>query len=238
LTGPQPSIARVKTVTCGFEPMAWVWAERERARIDAHWRERSRLNAHLYDGRVLLLAQGSLAGDTFEGQYFETSYANFLAWRDFDYPDTSVRNCFAMAALQSSDGAFILGEMGPRTASPGRIYFPAGTPEPADLFDGKVDLAGNVLRELEEETGLGAGEVEVEDGWTLVIGGAGIACMRRIQTGEPADRSVQRMLANISRQSEPELAGFRIVRAAADMEGLDMPGLTKAFLRQALTQAG
>jgi hypothetical protein len=236
--GQQPSIIRVKTIACGFEPMAWAWADRERARIDANWRERLRRNAHLFDGRILLLARGAVTGDAFEGQYFETSYANFLAWRDFDYPDASVRNCFAMAALQSTDGAFILGEMGQTTASPGRIYFPAGTPEPADLLDGKVDLAGNVLRELEEETGLRATEVDVVDGWTLVIGGSGVACMRRIQTGEPADRLVARMLANIARQSQPELVGFRIVRRPADMEGLDMPALTKAFLRDALAQAG
>jgi hypothetical protein len=236
--GAQPSIIRVKTIACGFEPMTWAWADRERVRIDANWRARVLRNAHLFDGRVLLLARGEVAGDVFEGQYFETSYANFLAWRDFDFPDTTVRNCFAMAALQSSDGAFILGEMGHTTANPGRIYFPAGTPEPADLTGGKVDLAGNVLRELEEETGLRANEVDVEDGWTLVIGGSGVACMRRIQTGERADRSVAKMLKNIARQNQPELAGFRIVRQPADMEGLNMPALTKAFLRDAFAQAG
>ena len=90
------------------------------------------------------------------------------------------------------------------------------------------------MRELEEETGLRGEEVAVEDGWTLVIGEFGIACMRRIRTGETAERMVERMLVNIASQSQPELAGFRIVRRLADMEGLDMPGLTKAFLRNEL----
>jgi 8-oxo-dGTP pyrophosphatase MutT (NUDIX family) len=229
-----PSIVRINRIDCGFEPMNWAWADRERSRIDAHWRERLQRNAHLYDGRVLLLGRGAIEGDTFRGSYFATSYANFLGWRDFGFPDTSIRNCFAMAALLSADGAYILGQMGQTTASPGRIYFPAGTPEPADLVCGRVDLAGNVLRELEEETGLRGEEVEVEEGWTLAIGESGIACMRRIRTRETAERMVERMLANIARQSLPELAGFRIVRRLADMEGLDMPGLTKAFLRHEL----
>ena len=123
---PPPSIIRVKRIDCGFEPMIWAWANQERSRIDAHWRERLQHNAQLYDGRVLLLGRGGIEGDAFRGSYFETSYANFLGWRDFGYPDTSVRNCFAMAALLSADGAYILGQMGQTTANPGRILLSGG----------------------------------------------------------------------------------------------------------------
>jgi hypothetical protein len=45
-----------------------------------------------------------------------------------------------MAALRGADGAFLLGEMAPHTTNGGQIYFLAGTPDPSDVFDGKVDL--------------------------------------------------------------------------------------------------
>src|SRR6266576_268539 len=93
---------------------------------------------------------------------FEVDFASFIAWRDWGFPDKSVRNCFPMAALRSSDGAFLLGVMGSHTATAGQIYFPAGTPDPNDINGNTVDLERGVIRELIEETGLGIDIVWVE----------------------------------------------------------------------------
>ena len=89
------------------------------------------------------------------GAYSEADFASFVAWRDWGFPDTSVRNCFPMAALRSSDGAFLLGVMGAHTANAGHIYFAAGTPDPNDIVGDTVDLEGGVMRELDGRNGSG-----------------------------------------------------------------------------------
>ena len=89
------------------------------------------------------------AGGVLRGQYLETDFASFIAWRDWDFPDATVKNCFALGALRGSDGAFLLGVMGPHTMNAGRIYFPGGTPDPSDIAEGKVDLEGSVRRLLD-----------------------------------------------------------------------------------------
>src|SRR6516164_11744988 len=84
-----------------------------------------------------------------------TDYASFLAWRDWGCPTVDVFNIFAAAALQSADGAFLLGRMAPSTSAAGQWVFPSGTPDPDDINStGSLDLVGNVGRELFEETGL------------------------------------------------------------------------------------
>ena len=118
------SVARLET---GFSPAPWDFARDEAARIDAHWRERLAEKPKLFDGRVLLLRNGEILdspeGILFRGAFFETDFRNFLAWRDFGFPDREVFNCFSMAALRSNDGAWLLGEMGQHTAGAGKIYF-------------------------------------------------------------------------------------------------------------------
>ena len=121
--------------------------------------------------RLLLLRRGEIAGSTFRGAYLETDFASLLAWRDWGFPDKSIRNCFPMAALRAADGAFLVGVMGPHTANAGHVYFPAGTPDPDDIVGDTVDLSGGVMRELTEETGLTGADVAVESaGITLVKG--------------------------------------------------------------------
>ena len=107
------------------------------------------------------MRRGRTAPLVLRGDYFETDFADFLAWRDFGFPGESVCNGFSMAALQGSDGAFLLGEMAAHTANAGAIYFAAGTPDRQDVFGERVDLAASVTRELEEETGVSAAEIRL-----------------------------------------------------------------------------
>jgi 8-oxo-dGTP pyrophosphatase MutT (NUDIX family) len=168
-------------------------------------------------------------GDVFRGAYFETDYASFVAWRDWGFPDTTVRNCFSLGALRAYDGGFLLGVMNGHTLNAGKIYFPAGTPDPGDIVGGMVDLAGSIRREVAEETGLGPDAYQAEDGWSCVIVEGHIAQVKVLHTTETATALRQRILGHLAREVQPELADMRIVRGPADLDPM-MPAFVQAFL--------
>lgn len=227
---------------CRFEPQDWPFAQLQAEAIDAHWRRWTNGNPHIFNGRILLLHAGGTetAGDgarIFRGAFSETEFKALLYWRGAGFPDSGRRNVFAMAALQASDGAFVLGEMGAHTANPGQIYFPAGTPDRDDIVDGKVDLEGSVWRELAEETGLAESDATAAHGWTLVEDGGRLACMRRLRSPLPATELIDKISA--FHESErgagglPEFARMHLWRRAGDVAPERMPGFMRAYLEAA-----
>ncbi len=176
-------------------------------------------NQQLWNGQVLLLHRFGFSDGVFSSAHAETDYASFLAWRDWDFPDRSVANCYAMAAILSADGAFLLGEMAQDTANAGRIYFAAGTPEPGDVrADGVVDMEANVLREMTEETGLRADDVTLTPGWMACLGPARIALMKLVRSRLDAETLRQGIRRTLENQAHRELADMVIVRSSVEID--------------------
>ncbi|MBB4198281.1 hypothetical protein CCR94_17460 [Rhodoblastus sphagnicola] len=220
----------------------WPWAEREAARIDAHWRARLIEKPKLFDGKVLLLRDpefcDSAAGAVLRGDFFLTNFRNFLAWRDFGFPDSSVFNCFSMAALRSRDGAWLLGEMGGHTMNAGKIYFAAGTPDRNDIFGETVDLGASVAREMTEETGFSPDEAAPAAGFRVVVERQAIACMQERRLDLTAEQAIARVAAFLARDPDPELARLVAVRGEADLDAAAMPGFILTYLRDAFALQG
>lgn len=214
-------------------PWTWPFAEERHDEIAAHFGEQQKHRPKIFNGRVLLLNDHSFRNNALRGRFFETDFAAFLAWRDWDFPDASIRNCFAMGAIRAADGAWLLGEMGRHTSSAGKIYFPAGTPDPNDIVGPQVDLAGSVAREVHEETGLTRSDYVAEPDWTAVFAGPRIALMKVLQAKTGAETLRAQILRHLAQQDDPELADIHIVRAADDLNGR-MPDFMQAFLRHAL----
>jgi 8-oxo-dGTP pyrophosphatase MutT (NUDIX family) len=222
-------VVRLARAELRFAPRPWAFAQTRRAEIDAHFTVLSRGNPHAFNGRVLMLHDFAIDDGVLRGAYFETDFASFIAWRDFGWPDASVRNCFGQAALRAADGAFVLGVMGAHTMNAGRIYFPSGTPDPKDVVGERVDLDGSVLRELTEETGLTAADVSLGAGWHAVLAGPRLAMLKPVHSPLTAAELRARILAHMASEAHPELADVRIVRAVSDLDDM-MPEFIQDYL--------
>jgi hypothetical protein len=226
---PDIKIVAIERLELGFAPRPWPFADARRAEIDRHFVALKREQPALWNGRVLLLHDHAIEGAVFRGAFLETDFASFIAWRDWDFPDRTIKNCFSLGALRGSDGGFLLGVMGSHTINAGKIYFPAGTPDPSDIVGDSVDLAGNIWRELAEETGTARADLVAEEGWYCVLAGQRIALVKILQARETAELLRRRVRAHLSRESEPELADIRVVRGPADFDPM-MPSFVPAFL--------
>jgi 8-oxo-dGTP pyrophosphatase MutT (NUDIX family) len=224
-----PSVFHIDGLELSFAPMPWAFANERRAEIDAFFAALRNEKPTLWNGRVLLMHHQVLAAGVLRGEYLETDYASFAAWRHWGRPPAGVRDCFGAAAVVTVDNAVLLGEMGPDTFNAGLIYFPCGTPDPDDIVDGRVDLDLSVRRELKEETGLDASEFIAEPGWTMIVDGPLIAQIKVLRSNKPAAVLRAQALAHLASEPHPELADIRIVRGSADFDPA-MPRFVTAFL--------
>jgi 8-oxo-dGTP pyrophosphatase MutT (NUDIX family) len=228
-------IHRVTALDLKVDSWAWPFASERRAGIDAHFIEKQREKPKTWNGRVLLARGVDIAGGRLTARYFETDFASFLAWRDWGFPDRAVFNGFGMGALRASDGAFVLGEMAGHTTNAGRIYFPAGTPDPNDVVSGSVvDLVGSVQREMEEETGLRPADYISSPHWDCVMSGSAVAMLRTLSVDMPGEALKARIEANLARQAHPELSAIHLVRSVEDFNA-NMPRYITVFLERELS---
>jgi hypothetical protein len=223
-------IAALERAEIRLAPFSWPFAAARRDGIAAHFADLKRRRPGVWNGRVVLLRNLAIEAGVLRGACFETDFASLCAWRDWGFPDPNVYNVFSTAALRSADGAFLLGEMAASTANAGLVYFPCGTPEPADIdAEGFLDLVGSVGRELLEETGLAIGEPNAEPGWTMVRDRCYLALVKAVTSPLRAADLGERVMAHIGREQRPEFVGIRFVRSPADF-GPTMPRFVTVFL--------
>ena len=108
--------------------------------------------------------------------------------------------------------------MNENTAQAGRVYFPCGTPDPADIVDGRVDLDLSVARELREETGLEVADFAAAPGWTAVVDGNLVMQVKILRSSENAEALRARIMRHLAAETQPELADIRIVRNPDDFD--------------------
>jgi 8-oxo-dGTP pyrophosphatase MutT (NUDIX family) len=224
-----PPVVNLDHVEVTVEPWSWPFANAQSAEIDAHFAGLKRRQTALWNGRVLMFRSYVVNNDTLTATAFEADYASLCAWRDWEFPDSTVLHFFAPAAVYASDRAYVLGEMAPYTAGAGEITFPCGTPEPQDISGRSVDLMRHIRREITEETGLLADELECEAGWSFVRDRNYLALVKRFFSSQTADESRTRINIYLEAQAQPEFSKAWIVRGRADFNPR-MAEFTLAFL--------
>jgi hypothetical protein len=213
-------IIEVDRIEFTVEPWLWKFATAQQAEIDRFFTDMQKQRSHLWNGRVLMLRDYDVRDGVLRGSCFETDFASFMAWRDWEFPDLSVYNIFPVSALRAADGAFVVGEMAPSTAGAGQVCFPGGTPDLDDIREnGVLDIAGNQRRELMEETGLNLGEFETEPGWTMVHDRGFFALMKRIRSQLSAEELRARILRHLAVDPHPEFVAIEFLRCPADLDG-------------------
>jgi 8-oxo-dGTP pyrophosphatase MutT (NUDIX family) len=211
------------------EPWQWEFAVKRRGEIDRHFAARRQRQPALWNGRVLLLKDYRIENGVLSGSSFETDFASFMSWRDWDFPDRGVFNVFSMAAVRAADGGYLIGEMADHTASAGQLYFPCGTPDPQDIAAGMLDLDGSAGRELFEETGIDIDTLAVRPGWSLVRERNFLALIKQAAAAENARELRARVMRHLASVAQPEFSDIRIVRERADLTG-QIPAFVVAFL--------
>jgi 8-oxo-dGTP pyrophosphatase MutT (NUDIX family) len=196
----------------------WAFAASERARIDAHWQGMVAANPALWNGQILMCHAIEVADGRISGRFLTSDYASFVAWRDWDFPDRSVHNCFGSAVVLSRDGALIFGRMGRKTLNAGLIYPPGGSLEPRDVTaEGTVDVQGSIERELEEETGLTASEAEGGE-WLAIFDGQRLSLARAYRFDLTAIEIEERVNIYLAAAPEEELEAIEILRSPSQID--------------------
>lgn len=213
-----------------FEPTA-----EERAEIEALWDRTTAANPKLFDGPVLVARDVGFEDGRLKVAYVRTTFATFVWRRSLGFPEGGLGNVFAAAVVVSSDGAALLGRMGPATVNAGRLYFPSGTPDPDDVVGDAVDLEGSIVRELAEETGLKSPLVIPTERRFAVASGGLVACLRRFDSPLDAAALKAEAMRHLASEDEPELAGVEMAFGPDDLTDAS-PGYVHAALPRMLAR--
>lgn len=233
-SGRPPTVQPVAGFDMTLGGAHWPFLDTHADGIARHWAARSAANPALFDGRVLIAREAEVNADVVRGGFVEAPFSALLYWRHLGFPLAGAFNCFGAAAVRSRDGAVLLGVMAPDTANAGRLYFPCGTPDREDVAGTKVDIDGSLLRELKEETGLGADLVRPTAQHWLVRDGALACCARLVEVGLDADALARRVRGHLAAEASPELADVAMVRRVADLDGVPVMAFARALLERLL----
>lgn len=212
-------------VRLGDRPLAYTFENR--AAIEANWQRETAANPALFNGPVFLAPEIRLADSTLEAVYARADFATLMHWRG-DGSEDRPWHIFGVGVVVSSDNRLIAARMASQTAMAGRVYFPAGSVDDADVVEGAVDFDACMAREVLEETGLELDWARREPMLHMVTARRSVALFRRYHFPLPADQLVAHVRSHIEMQGQPELDDAVVISGVGEM-GENTPSYVRAF---------
>lgn len=233
-SGRAPILGDVSHFDCVVTDEVWEWAQDNAAAIAAHWEQEKAAKPDLFNGRILLATEVGIEKSTLVSRHCETDYAALLYWRSLGCPRADAFNLFGAGLVVTADGAVLLGRMAAHTANAGQCYFPCGTPDPADVRSGRLDIESSILREMMEETGLGSAHLTPADERWISWDGPIFCCARRLDCALDADETLKIVEDHLAAQAKAELDAVYFVRSMDEAAHLHIPAYALALLGQIL----
>ncbi|QLF70772.1 NUDIX domain-containing protein [Peteryoungia desertarenae] len=181
--------------------------------IAANWQLEQRANPSLYNGELILQERISLEGRQIHARGYVADYASFLWWRKVPGRPGAC-HLFGYPVLVSSDGALIAVRMSDHTANPGQVYFAAGSVEPVDVVAGECDLAGNMAREVLEETGLSLSEAKTDGQLYASYRTRRLTLFQLFHFSDSADQLIARIRKHAQECGEKEISDAVAITSA------------------------
>ncbi|WP_328586814.1 GNAT family N-acetyltransferase [Pseudovibrio exalbescens] len=220
----------------------WAFENDHKSAIATHWQKVLAEKPKSWNGTVFKALRLTTDNGLLTAEFSRCQYASFLAWRDWGYPDITVKNVFGCAALRSQDGTVILGQMASHTSTGGQVYFPGGNLDEQDLqTDGTIDVLGSIRRELQEETGISPNTVE--PGRLFLISDGPRVCVAQEYVVPMASEDIRTAILNHNKTLEfPELDDVILARIPEALRNHVVPpyaaSIVKTLLNRSSTKSG
>lgn len=213
---PRNRILPITKANLLVDPAPHPYETAHREAIEANWALEMAEKPALFNGEVMFFSSIRWADGRLDARCHTIRFATFMHWRRHR-PDTTAEHLYAHAMPVSSDGALIAIRMAPHTANAGRVYFAAGSFDPLDIRDGRLDIASNMAREVGEETGIDLAGTRAETNYHGWSGNGGTVLVRRYFLDRSADEIVEDIRRHIALDPVPEIDEAIVIRGPADL---------------------
>lgn len=217
----------VNRVAVHVLPGTLAYAEQNRVAINEHWRKQVAAKPALFDGEIFLAPDATIEDGVFSAGFQRTSFATLMFWRT-DASANRPWHIFGSGVIVSAEGHLIAARQANHNALGGKVYFPAGTIDDTDIFDGQVNYEINMRREVLEETGIDLIAARPDASTYLVTANRSIALFRRYHFDVPTAELTRRIEAHLAQQEQPELSGIVPFTTSNDL-GESSPSYIHAF---------